>query len=1504
LISPHVRPARVCFLALLLVAGSSALAVASSSARSKQAAANSAGSPPVAAPKDGSVRLSGPWEKSFRLAAGETVEISVHLDQPSTLPPNGRVGVEWSLRGGNGGNEVTGGNGGTAEAPRTSHFPISSFPPISSPGWRKVLHALDGDVYLLYRAPAAGRYTLKLTPVAEEAWVGDTPRWREKGVAPELFPLPKSTPWPAGVSAPVSVSVRPVDAGAPGELEKSGALIETEPNDTAEQAIPLTLVPNAEVKTYEITGTADDIEYFDNGRVGESGDDWYRVELAGREPRLVTALLAMPGQAVAARIRTYRQKDSPTPNAQRPAPLAVEEWSGAVNPNRLPYTEGKQVEVPEGKDPNERAHQQAEEHRVSISRIMEPGRVYFLRVEANAPAYGLQIRVLRPAPYTDPRLAVRQAMYNHIGQVDSWLSNRPRGGSVERRIRDSGNLLGTQCMSCHTQSGVWGPAVPIKYGYRIENVLNEWHLLNIMYECLRPTNELKEAAVNTSLSPLDVGDGPAGTRAAGFNIVNAEENFPARKLHSKQQLRTANYMLQTSDPGGINAAGPGSNIGQNIVALFASEVLYRAWKDTGDPKYFRLLEVKAANVLVLTPKFTDDIGVRMDYFGRFFPKDYPAQAQRAADAEKTAGQPVRGGAAQAEAFLARVREQLAEDEKRLRAIQLADGSWGFSPGTESKLPEGGKWTNVGGEGDPSPTALAIMGLTAAGRDRNDPAVAKAVQWLLKVQDANGRWNRASITGFVPTAYVLRALAPLYPVTPYVPKRAEFTPRSGETLTAAVRRVQALAMTRDPKLVDLMLQAARNQSPLVRYWAMVGLGLTHTEQGVPAVVAALREKNKPVRDAAAWALKQTLLDDRGWEAAIAALEKGDDYAREGVVQALGMRADAVMPRASVSWERLGRLLDRAMNDDAHPGVRAWAGKAAWQWWIWNPPLRPAINEAWVRLLERPESSAVVENSNRYSSHALFIANGHRQNGSRDHLYKELATLFETLRTRLEKSEPGVKSLLAKRLVSVAGTFYGLSREQGISASDGGPGPLGYTTPGSGALFGQAAVVYLRETMPSNEVPLIRAGLQGAASIPHGPLQEYLTSYALSAPEELRKDAADAVSDPRSAMLEASNERIEPLVEQIRRGAADPGRRASLSDPVLKLFEAVNWVISPNEEKQRLFFDMFIPKFEQYTSEAELASIADGGLRAQRQREMDAAWYLADRMGQVVASNPDLHQPLVFQRFFPVELKNPLERHFWVRSVPWLLEHNTGLPEVAAAGKPSEQKADPTHVIKDRAIQLYLDSLGPDTPARTRSAAIRISNQTAVRKNPEVLLALSNLLKHEKDEELRKIAERVVSQGAARFVPDLVAAVREEKAPGRWLTEDGKLNPTFEQDITYFRDYIVPELARVKRTDQATCMGCHGVPGRVPSFFLKPVDQYGYQSVPDLLANYREVQSRVNLADPDRSKILRKPLNIQDGKEDGHQGGRRYLPTDEGYLILKRWVENQAKVNAAAGAPTAR
>jgi hypothetical protein len=200
-----------------------------------------------------------------------------------------------------------------------------------------------------------------------------------------------------------------------------------------------------------------------------------------------------------------------------------------------------------------------------VVRTLRPGAVLLLRVEANSPGYDLELRVRRPAPFSDPRQAVRLAMYDHVAQVSAWLMNRPRGNSLDRRLRDTGSMYGSNCMSCHTQSGVWGPAGPLVFGYRIENPLHYRHLINVMYESLRPTNVLKDAANNTSLPPHDLGDGPAGTRIAGHNVLTLETVVAPRKLHSKQQIRTANYVLQTSDPSGINAAGQGSNVGRAVV---------------------------------------------------------------------------------------------------------------------------------------------------------------------------------------------------------------------------------------------------------------------------------------------------------------------------------------------------------------------------------------------------------------------------------------------------------------------------------------------------------------------------------------------------------------------------------------------------------------------------------------------------------------------------------------------------------------------------------------------------------------------------------------------------------------------------------------------------------------------------------------------------------------------------------------------------------------------------
>ncbi|HEX4946844.1 MAG TPA: hypothetical protein VFZ34_09280, partial [Blastocatellia bacterium] len=78
------------------------------------------------------LQFSKPWEKRWELKEGDTVEIAVGLPSPAALPTHGRVGVRWRL-----------------DSPTSSQTSVN---------WQKTLHALDPDVYQVYRAPIAGTY--------------------------------------------------------------------------------------------------------------------------------------------------------------------------------------------------------------------------------------------------------------------------------------------------------------------------------------------------------------------------------------------------------------------------------------------------------------------------------------------------------------------------------------------------------------------------------------------------------------------------------------------------------------------------------------------------------------------------------------------------------------------------------------------------------------------------------------------------------------------------------------------------------------------------------------------------------------------------------------------------------------------------------------------------------------------------------------------------------------------------------------------------------------------------------------------------------------------------------------------------------------------------------------------------------------------------------------------------------------------------------------------------
>jgi hypothetical protein len=1305
--------------------------------------------------------FAGTFARSWDLRAGDTVEVSLGLPRPSQLPPNGRISVEWA-------------------------------------GYRKVLHALDPDFYMVFRAAADGNYSLKATAIEDEEAIFNLPRWRESGSIQKLDAFPRRTPWPAGKTVAFRASVTPVDFGA----SRLGMVVEAEPNDSIASAQPVPIGARETDETVHITGGADDIEYFDNGLVGKSGDDWFRIEFRGKEPRLLTANLTVPDPLVVAQVQMFT-------------------------------ADGKPYRA--GANENERVHQQLEEHRTEISRTVQPGGIYFLRVEANSPGYEVELRIRRPAPYADPREAVRQAMYDHISQVDAWLLNRPRGASVERRIRDTGSLLGTHCMSCHTQSGVWGPAGPLRYGYRIENVSNYRHLLNVMYESLRPTNELVDAANNTSLAPLDLGDGPAGTRVAGYNATTAENVVPPRRLHSAQQIRAANFVLQSNDPSGVNAAGPGSNVGQAIVFRYTGEILRRAWDVTRDKKYLQALDEKAHKILEIGVKFSDDLSNRIIFVRDTFPRDYAA---------------LQGGSEEAKSLMIRLQCQALLDEDRLRQTQRADGSWGFDPGQTG---DGGRTWKVTGTNakdiDPAPTALALTALAAMGYGDADTAVARGVRALLRMQDSYGRWNRNALTGFVTTAYALHALARLYPENPAAPNRADFEAGAGEPVADTIARFRALAQRglslSDKQFAPLAISGASHTSPQVRYWAQIALGALHDERGVPAQIGGLGDPVKMVREAARWGMRQTLLDDKGWDYLFAAYEEGDDLTREAIAGALVMRADGMLTRTAAGYPRLTGTLDRMMNNDPHPAVRAWASRAAWNWWVWNPPVRAGLNRAFIASLEAPEPSALVETAKRYQTEALFIANGQRANGSKEHQYRELAELFEELARRAASGN----ELLAMRLTKIAGTFYSQA------GGDGGPGQMGYVTPHASEMMGKAVLAYWRRADGKSDAAAVRLSVEAAANALYDPLQKRLLEISTSGPEALRTIAATSLADPRVVTLPGTQEFLEPLIEQVRRGAQEPERRNELVAPTLRLFARASWNLPKTDEQLGIFYRLMTPAFA-----PERAALEENRRELLQMEKESADWYLARSLGNVLHANPDLHTPALL-RAIPTKFATPMDEMVWLPAVKWILTFGQPVPEVRAAKAPA---ADKFAGFRERIVDLYLEQFKDGSDRRLRTAAMALAPDTTVRRHPRIAPVLA------------KVAPQY-------FEPE--------------LPEVQALSPEWKRNFEYFRDWVAPELLRPNREDELACLNCHGVAGRVPSMELAPA-KGGYLDARSVYRNYAVLLERVNENDVEHSKLLRKPLNVQTGKEDGHQGGRRYNPNDRGYEIIRRWALDSARLKAGS------
>ena len=1563
------------------------------------------------APRAGeSVQFGGEWTRTWTLAEGDAFELSVRIESPSTLPANARIEAIWT----------------GPELAQWRYDGDRGDPGVAATAdWSKTLHALDPDVYTVYRAPVSGEYSLRLITVEHrEQPLGPIPH--DTGLAPLTTPLPARTPAVEGV--PIRIEVSPIPSLSDGSL-----VLEAEPNNAPEQATVLEFA-DAE-SALRVVGGGDEIEYYNNTRTGQTPDDWYRIVYTGSEPRYLSANLQIVEPVVSARIRFYKEGEPTEEELQeRKLPNSYD----FANFNPVPYVHPPATVIPgpvpvytyeEGRAINERAHQQDRSFRTFVTRKLEPGNTYYLRVEANQPHYEMQVRVFDPAPYDDPVRAVKQAIHYHLAEIDAWLIHRPRNIALHRRVRDATALFGENCMSCHTQSGVWGVADAFRHGYGPDGVEQNYRrLVNTMYESLRLTNELKDAAVNTSVAPNDLGDGPAGTRVAGRNIVLHERTFPPKMLHAQWQQRTANYVLQTADPRGINAAGRGSNFGPNVVFKFSAEILERAWRDTGEPRYFYGLEEKGRKILATGDdvRVTDDYGHRIEFVHRIWPADYVDQVRRLTDSPRRV--------AEAEILDRALRDRAEIDLQRLLALQREDGGWGFKAG---KAGPKGEWVRPEDFSYPAATAVALIALEAAGMNAEDPVVDRGVRWMLSNQYPYGLWNAAAATGFVTGAYAIRALSRLHPA-PEGGGDAVIRLDPADSLPEAVRKARRAQATGDPRHVDLFLEAVRSPHPQVRLYGLMGLGGALVHDAVPTLVEHLDDPVKSCREAAFWSLRQLLLDGAGWDALFAAFREGSDRRRQSVMQALVTRAHLPDSGVGVDLSELAGTLTAGMTD-RHPGVRAFAFKAAWHWWVWNPPVREPISRAWMDALLREEREANVAMALRYSTISLFVVNGQVNNITGGKFlaqqYPELSSLFRNLHDWREQAPEELRQRLDRRLVAMAASHY-MER-----ANQQSPGQFAYSTPGATELFGKAVLsVYRQEA--DGAIPWKTIALEGARNITHKALQDTVLELLLAGDEATVAIAARALSNPGELSLPARRESLEPLIRILRQFVRE-GRQKD-ADGVANFLARVGWDFEGvSEDEEAEFYRLLLGLDGSHRPGTAGPSAGLAGKPAPTEAAIPDEDPSAPLIARILGENRSLHRKEAFQHLSS-------DPRLWLDSTQWMLAYQEGgetleeavegaveaedlevaeltfgrtteqmipggvasrdsvliweegkigahisfgidvpaegsyellgaflygashgiveisldgrsvlaqtdffRPEVTSTGPmplgvfdlpegrslfrvkmlgtnpeaepefkfgldylkltPHEggrslftkdaagvDVIDPITAAKSRVVNMFVQWFSLGVPEETRLFAAKLAGAPALRGNPDVRKAIAAHLEREPVRSIQARLRNLLSNDDEQYGLELRKLVRQAGSE-RADSAARKLEPSdeFIADILHFRDYVFPEMNRISARDDRACISCHGVPGRVPTLYLNPPDGAGHIDAEELLTNYRKLQARVDIADPERSLLLRKPLNVQTGQEEGHQGGLRYLPEDEGYRILRDWVLKQADLQASGG-----
>jgi hypothetical protein len=739
----------------------------------------------------------------------------------------------------------------------------------AGPVTAKWLHSADLDFYLTLRPRAPGRGSVLLTAT------------------------------PGSAIPALEVTANRIPMASKGEP----AVIAAYPNADWHHAQPFEFGQT-------IYGSADERPYApapveDTYAAMIKGFQWFRFTFHGKEPRLAYFVLNVTDRDVPFDIYLYQLKK----NASGQSEL-------------VPYKKGEFVYQIESTQNYPGLYK-------FRTRILEPGQTYFVRVDANHPAYQLRTYSYPIPPYTDPHQAVRTGMDFLINMGDTWLSNTPRRGSIALRTTMTHSET-ELCIACHpSQFTTRGELTAIRNGYPpVQREALEF-ITDRLYNNARPlygepgTNWVRviysARAVSSRL--------PLLTHWFETNVTHETPRADFTIPYAK--FLEIHYKDRTTMPGDeVDGCEP--DISPFEIADQSWQTFDFLYRQTHDPQWLNERDRVERLAVPYVPKNMIDLNWKIQFLATIGRQKYS--------------------------------KELDALINKLYSYQEPDGMWPYPFDKTRKTADFISYHAI--------YALALAGR----RPETDPNLARAVQACLHAQRTEGDWEGDPVyqgfnTPFRATEFAVMALSQLYPGPDKRPAAQKgwddaFPAPPTHLATGDLPRLldqldQFWDLAPESVLKQIRQVLATNPQPLAREAAARALGHMKDPGAVSVLTHALGDPSKMVQCSAAWALRRILASrpavaGQGSAMLAAALNSPDARVRWGATRLFNQHFKNLTDHPA-----LLAALEKDLNDPA-PYIRFQAAAGLWRWYYWkvdHPAERNGILEALATRLGTEQDAMV-------------------------------------------------------------------------------------------------------------------------------------------------------------------------------------------------------------------------------------------------------------------------------------------------------------------------------------------------------------------------------------------------------------------------------------------------------------------------------------------------------------------------------------------------------------------